>query len=189
MSPLVRPRASMGFTLIELLVVIAIVGVLAAIAVPAYQSYIGRAKLSEVLVQLAKCKNDVQEFRSVKGIWPDDMTSVDARRTDGICGTAPRGGVSGKVSEVAMDYRRNAAQRLEIQAFISNISPEINGKPDMWSGGKVGSPLTLTGCIAADDSTVIWKCPGPIGVTYGWNDPKKRNFLPGSCQDFSPCSR
>lgn len=50
-----------GFTLIEVIIVIAIVGLLAAVAVPTYQSYITRAKISELLLAASSCRNSITE--------------------------------------------------------------------------------------------------------------------------------
>ena len=49
--------AQKGFTLIELMIVVAIIGILAAVALPAYQDYTARAKLSEVILAGGTCKN------------------------------------------------------------------------------------------------------------------------------------
>lgn len=60
-----------GFTLIELMIVIAIVGILSAVALPAYQDYTTRAKLSEVLVIMGEVKTGAAEYASVKGDFTD----------------------------------------------------------------------------------------------------------------------
>ena len=61
-----------GFTLIELMIVIAIVGILAAIALPAYQDYTVRAKMSEPLAAMAEAKTTVTEYFATRGVLPDN---------------------------------------------------------------------------------------------------------------------
>ena len=68
-----------GFTLIELMIVVAIIGILAAIALPAYQDYSRRAKMSEVMLAASACKNAVTEYFEVaKNVtqWPDLFDNV-----------------------------------------------------------------------------------------------------------------
>ena len=63
-------RKQQGFTLIELMIVIAIVGILAAIALPAYQDYTVRAKVSEALAGLAEAKTTIAEYYSANNALP-----------------------------------------------------------------------------------------------------------------------
>lgn len=68
--------AQNGFTLIELMIVVAIVGILAAVAFPAYKDYTIRAKLSEAVQFAGACKTKVHEFFVINGAWPIDDTEV-----------------------------------------------------------------------------------------------------------------
>jgi type IV pilus assembly protein PilA len=59
-----------GFTLIELMIVVAIIGILAAIAIPAYSDYTERAKVSELVTLGSACKASVSEFYQSQGVFP-----------------------------------------------------------------------------------------------------------------------
>ena len=65
-----------GFTLIELMIVIAIIGILAAIAIPSYQDYIRRSKVSELLNVASAAKTSISEYRITNGTWPADQTEA-----------------------------------------------------------------------------------------------------------------
>ena len=69
-------RVQQGFTLIELMIVVAIIGILAAVALPAYQDYTTRAKISEVMAAASSCKTGVAEFIQTNAAFPPDANSA-----------------------------------------------------------------------------------------------------------------
>jgi type IV pilus assembly protein PilA len=83
-----------GFTLIELMIVVAIVGILASIALPAYQDYVVRAKMSEAAAAIAACKTSVSEFSTVRGTLPADNTAAGCSSIASQY-VAPGGGFNG----------------------------------------------------------------------------------------------
>ncbi|ENW8343731.1 pilin, partial [Neisseria gonorrhoeae] len=79
-----------GFTLIELMIVIAIVGILAAVALPAYQDYTARAQVSEAILLAEGQKSAVTEYYLNNGIWPEN---------NGDAGVASPSDIKGKYVE------------------------------------------------------------------------------------------
>jgi type IV pilus assembly protein PilA len=76
-----------GFTLIELMIVVAIIGILAAVAIPAYQDYIARSQVSEAVSLLGAAKTPIAEYISDKGVLPtitDAVTTTSGKYTGSL---------------------------------------------------------------------------------------------------------
>ncbi|HGG9651277.1 TPA: pilin [Neisseria meningitidis] len=160
-----------GFTLIELMIVIAIVGILAAVALPAYQDYTARAQVSEAILLAEGQKSAVTEYYLNHGEWPKNNTSA---------GVASSSTIKGKyVKEVEVKNGVITATMLS-----SGVNKEIQGKKlSLWA--------------KRQDGSVKWFCGQPV-TRAGTDDTvaadntgnKKTNtkHLPSTCRDASDAS-
>lgn len=73
-----RRAAQKGFTLIELMIVVAIIGILAAVALPAYQDYTARAQVSEGFTMTGGQKTTLAEYAQTNGVYPGSATTPKA---------------------------------------------------------------------------------------------------------------
>ncbi|ENT0875447.1 prepilin-type N-terminal cleavage/methylation domain-containing protein [Neisseria gonorrhoeae] len=157
-----------GFTLIELMIVIAIVGILAAVALPAYQDYTARAQVSEAILLAEGQKSAVTEYYLNNGEWPAN---------NGDAGVASASEIKGKyVKEVKV---KNGV--VTAQMASSNVNKEIQGKKlSLWAKRENGS--------------VKWFCGQPVKRDAGnagnddVTDDKNNNgidtkHLPSTCRD------
>lgn len=91
-------KAQKGFTLIELMIVVAIIGILAAIALPAYQDYTTRAKVTECAGLIAACKTSVTEYYSSQNAFPANATAAGCADTGTQYCAAPTVAATGAIT-------------------------------------------------------------------------------------------
>ena len=81
-----KAQMQKGFTLIELMIVVAIIGILAAIALPAYQDYTTRAKVSEVMLAASSARTAISEYASTEAALPPAAYVIQNQTSDFVQG-------------------------------------------------------------------------------------------------------
>ena len=99
------PTLQKGFTLNELMIVVAIIGILAAVALPAYQDYIARSQVSEAVGLTTGAKTPIAEYFNEKGYWPTAATDVISNPNGKYTSYITVGGAAGATGTISLEAR------------------------------------------------------------------------------------
>ncbi|KAB0640697.1 pilin [Burkholderia stagnalis] len=145
-----------GFTLIELMITVAIIGILAAIALPAYQNYTIRAQVSEGILLSEQLKIAISDYYANNGKLPMSQADVNA------------GMPAGKYSTTTMIGGSNSSTVYVLTTYGNQANQLIQGKQ-----------LTLMAQVVPGVDNLQWTCKGNSGIS---NAPVPNKYLPISCQ-------
>jgi type IV pilus assembly protein PilA len=156
-------RKQNGFTLIELMIVVAIIGILAAVALPAYQDYTVRAKASEVVLAASSCRTAVTEaLQTASGV---DVSAI----LPNVCGTT--------TSKYVTSRSVSANGVITVVGNATALGGDTTATANTITLTPIQTGTTaVVGTTDGGKTIASWAC-GPAGT-----NPIPAKYLPGSCQ-------
>lgn len=156
-----RKARQRGFTLIELMIVIAIVGILAAIALPAYQDYTIRARVSEGLAFAAEAKTTIAEFYATQGFMPT-------------------------LAQAGLETNPNTDVVASVFYADNSGLIGIGLQADIIPGGALNEGFTLSAITRTGTRNIIWSCGTTVtglgADAAGLSGNVDAKYLPSSCR-------
>jgi type IV pilus assembly protein PilA len=164
-------KAQKGFTLIELMIVVAIIGILAAVALPAYQDYTARAKVSEVVLAASSCRAAISEA-SQTGL-------SSAPSADNGFGCGEGGSSASPISQYVESITTSTGGIITVKARniaqLGGTKVEVQLQPFIDAQGNTAAAAeNFSGANLAPIRA--WKCVAPSGTGI------EAKYLPASCR-------
>jgi len=136
-----KKRIQKGFTLIELMIVVAIIGILAAVALPAYNDYSTRAKVSEVMLAASSARTTVAEFASAEGALPGDASITIPSQTSKFVASVAWSNANKTITATARGDSSIDTKTITLTASLGSA-----GQVTWTCGGTIASQFRPASC-------------------------------------------